>query len=185
MKKQNGRSVYRLDRTSDRFRICPNPECKKEHMVKHRGKDYCSDKCADDHYNFKRRLDNHAEELLTKGGTVSSIADFQSVNLKKKSEDSVFVSQIPDDVWKEKMITNMQILNSLELDAVHGSLYGVQELLDAGFDFNVFSTQGILHNYPKKDKGQYLVYENYRAYRTLTDEILILNTNNLKPRNND
>lgn len=43
-----------LDPLSDRYPVCPN--CRKLHMVRNKGRDFCRDKCANQHYNARRRL---------------------------------------------------------------------------------------------------------------------------------
>ena len=48
-------SLLTLDPKSEFYRICPG--CGKAHMVKNRGRDYCSEKCYQDHYNdFNRKI---------------------------------------------------------------------------------------------------------------------------------
>jgi hypothetical protein len=128
------KSVYKLDPTSDRYRVCPNPECEKKHMVTHRGKDYCSNECADTDYNRKRRLTNHVVSMLSNGGTIGSI---------QKEQQAVTVNkELSDEEWKVKMKANMDILNQLEIDPEEGTIFGIQDILDKGVAFGCSSTSG-------------------------------------------
>ncbi len=110
----------------------PESECNKEHMVSHRGKDYCSDKCADDHYNQKRRLANHAEVILTKGGYISKIAAEQLPPTEQlPSKINILqVESLDEEKWQKAMRINMELLNELELDPVNGSCFWINEFVE-------------------------------------------------------
>jgi hypothetical protein len=174
------KTIYKLNPNSDRYRICPNPECNRAHMVMHRSRDYCSDKCADDHYNMKRRHTNHAVAMMTKGGTISSIVQEQVL-----AGRDIYEGLLTDEEWSSGMKINLEILTGLIIDERNGTCFWIQELVNQGFHFHCFSTSGKLHNMPKNKPGQFVVYQNYRIYRTQADEILIINSNNLIPRKND
>ena len=159
------KSVFKLDPASDRYRICPG--CQKPHMVSHRGKDYCSDQCADTHYNTKRKHEKQAELMLA---------------VKKEvAEPVVILSQggpvelLPetDPVWAENMKTNLAILDGFTLDDKNGSVFWIDDLVQRGFKFGAYSTQGKLHNIPAGIRCAFLVYRNYRAYRIDVDKVLI------------
>jgi hypothetical protein len=178
------KSVYRLDPNSDRYRICPNPECKKPHMVSHRGKDYCCDKCADDDYNRKRRLDNHAVSMMTMGGSVNQIANKQVEERKESLPTNLAPTKsLNEEQWQEAMKINLGILHDLELDPIDGTCFWINDFVEKGFNFDAHSTVGLLHNYPRNKNGSYLIFQNYQMFCLENDSILIMNTNNLNPRN--
>ena len=58
----SAKSVFKLDPTAERYRVCP--ECEKPFMTPHLGRDYCSKKCANDHNNRNKRHDKHAADVI-------------------------------------------------------------------------------------------------------------------------
>lgn len=170
MKRENTQqptpSIYKLDRSSNRFRICPN--CQKEHMVKHLGKDFCCDKCADDYYNQNRRLKKQAEEMLAQAGQDTTAVYTNGGQLENFQETD------PD--WNDKMRTNLSVLNALALDDKHGSVFSIDDLFSLGFCFTCYSTQGRNHNLSEGIQSSFLIFANYRIYRTDYNKVLIKKT---------
>jgi hypothetical protein len=160
---QSNHSIYKLDPSSNRFRICPN--CKKEHMVNHLGKDFCCDKCADDHYNQNRRLRKQAEAMLAE----------KSQNIVTINDRGGPIESFPssDPEWEASMKTNVFILNSLDLDDKYGSVFSIDDLFSLGFQFSCYSTQGKNHNVPEGIESSFLLYSDYRIYRTDYNRVLI------------
>ena len=57
------KSIYKLDPTSDRYRVCP--ECKKAFMTNHRSRDFDSKKCANEYNNRIKKLQKHALDVMS------------------------------------------------------------------------------------------------------------------------
>ncbi|MGZ4056397.1 MAG: hypothetical protein ACXVPU_12290 [Bacteroidia bacterium] len=157
------KSVFKLDRTSNRFRICPN--CGKEHMVKHLGRDFCDDKCADDHYNQERRLKKQAETMLSE----------KLIDVPVTSSLGGPVENLPevDQAWGQAMKTNLAILDNLSLDPKHGSSMSIDSLLLGGFNFTQYTMQGKNHNIPDGIQSSFLIFGDYRIYRIDYSKVLI------------
>ena len=78
------KSVYKLDPTSDRYRICP--ECKIAFMTKHRGSDFHTPKCADDYNNRIKKLNKHANDLIEASKLTYAPQQPQEVKAEIKQE---------------------------------------------------------------------------------------------------
>ena len=140
---------YFLDQTSDRYRICPS--CKCAHMVANRGRDFCSDKCADTYYNTHRRFRKQAIEILTP--ELQSITDNESV-----------------------LQTNYSLLNDLPVDPVNGTRYPIIYLLNIGFNFSYFTERNELYNTPVEQQCFSISIYSYRIYLLNITEVLISKT---------
>ena len=123
-------------------------------MVKHRGRDYCSDKCADDHYNNKRRLKLSYE----KGGTTNT----DEKNELSKPQPS-----------EELINNNIAILNRLKIDGKKGSPFDIQYLDALGFNFKEFTGRGKLFNTKPMDHCYFLQIGQFRLHRIAFSHVLI------------
>ena len=60
--KFEGKSVFKLDPLSERYRVCP--ECVTPFMTRHLGRDFCCKKHANDYNNRNKRLAKHAIDVI-------------------------------------------------------------------------------------------------------------------------
>ncbi|MGZ4055310.1 MAG: hypothetical protein ACXVDZ_14295 [Bacteroidia bacterium] len=165
--KQAPKSVFKLNPKSDRYRICP--ECGEGHMVKHRGRDFCSDKCCDDYNNKAKRLLKQSEpqqpiteEIPTNVLPVAEVP---------KPEVILAPVEILNGVQK-----NIQILNTLVIDPKEGSACYLNYLMNLGIDFNEFVSEK-LHNIPSGYQANCLACGKYRIYLIDSNTVLITKTN--------
>ena len=143
-----------LDENSPYYRICPL--CRKPHMVHNKGRDYCSDKCYHDFYNQTRKL----KKISTQYGQQFSETQKQLNNYQEHPK-----KELAPDAFEK----NQNILSALRLDE-NGTLYKIQELENAGFEFYAYS-----YRYPlNTDLNIYgLEYGSYVAFLTEPDSLLI------------
>lgn len=112
-----------LDKNSLYYRICPH--CRKPHMVHNKSRDYCSDKCYNDFYSQIRK---HMK-----------IADYYSKPHSEMQQQLNHKEEYPkEDLVFNAYENNLKILASLSIDE-EGTRYNVQELNNAGFEFNAYS----------------------------------------------
>jgi hypothetical protein len=155
------------DKEADRYRICPNPKCSKQHYVEHRGKDYCSKKCADAHYNQKRRLDKHAEALIEDDSKKTELLTYSSPTLDSS------ITNISPFGWQKILDGNVSILDLMPIDEEKGAEYPTKYLEDKGYRFDIYSKREPLYNIPKKMEAYYAIIGKYRMYRTQPDKVFI------------
>lgn len=149
------------DPNADRFRICPN--CNIPHFVKNKGRDYCSDTCAYQHYNAKRRLIKQATQSIMVDADKNSMAELPETT-----------TSLPNEANHPLQIKhNINILNQLLIDEVHGSSYYIEFLKNQGFDFSVFTSVMKLNNTMTGDHGYQVVYESYRMCRIEQNVVII------------
>jgi hypothetical protein len=161
------KAAFKLDRTSNRFRICPN--CGTEHMVKHLGRDFCCDKCADDYYNQNRRLKKQAEAMLNE----MKINTTEEITSPEPNNNLIEAIKENDLNWEAAMKVNLSVLNNLLLDDKHGSVFSIDDLISLGLNFTHHSTQGINHNTPENIQSKFLIFRNYRVYRVDYNKVLV------------
>ena len=169
--KSTSESVLKLDPLSNRYRICPN--CKKQHMVKHLGKDFCSDFCADTHYNENRRLNKQAEAILTENKKHTS----NETTTTQIVDAAILKSNLDPEKWGQEMENNIKILDGLSIDNEKGSLYHMQDLMQRGMNFFVYSDRGKLHNTSEKHDCHFLIFCKYRIYSIDYGKVLIVKEN--------
>ncbi len=174
MKNKVNQPIYKLDPTSDRYRICPY--CQKPHMVSHLGKDYCCDSHADKHYNEKRRLKNHAEKMLVDKQKVED----KEIDKPENIESVPMVEISPEQVRKNGIEKNVAIFDAIEVDPDIGSIYERLYLEGNGVDFHYYS-------YIQKNEGvrfgiesNYLIIKNYKIERVSKNEVRITKKINFK-----
>jgi hypothetical protein len=114
-------SLLSLDPKSTFYRICPG--CGKAHMVKNRGRDYCSDKCYQDYYNqFKRKI----RSLKLDEDVENKIPENQKYQPPIRNENPKLLNQ------------NIQILEKI-LSGESEKDVDLFELEAKGFNFFAFS----------------------------------------------
>lgn len=160
------RSVYKLDRKSDRFRICP--QCGLEHMVIHRGRDFCSDKCCDDYNNGIKRLQRHAQI------TEPEIEEISALEEQIECESSGQELTLTPTELSTDIEGNLAILGELTLDTKKGSHFYLQDLLEKGFNFPAYSDRVKLHNIDPEHQSHYLMFGKYRIYSIDNGKVLIV-----------
>jgi len=157
-----------LDPLSDRYRVCPHPQCGKAHMVNNRGKDYCSNKCANDHYNMLRRLKKQALES-------------EAARLLVQEKPQLFTETQPETTYAPEVQTapaelekNYRILSQLHLDNNAGSLYTLSQINDLGLDLRFYSGIKRHHNLPKNLSCNWLYIGPFRIYRLESEKFLLI-----------
>jgi endogenous inhibitor of DNA gyrase (YacG/DUF329 family) len=156
-------NLGQLDPTSTYYRICP--ECSKQHMVTHRGRDFCSDRCADNWYNRRRKLEKQvAVTKVEKGGFINELHPVQNAHSGHNDESA-------QDSEMQRQ-ANLDYLNSLVLDPFTGSEFDLDELINNNFDFSLFNYRFLLHN--TNSKSCYcLTYGRFRIFLIARNKILI------------
>lgn len=160
--------IYKLDPTSDRYRICPY--CKKPHMVQHLGKDYCCDDHADKHFNEKRRLKNHAETMLEKNQKMED----------KEIENAVKTISIPpqeisqDELRSQGIEKNVAIFDNIEIDPIKGSVYEIPYLVRNGVNLKHYSFKLEHNDVAKGNSCSYLIIKNYKIELVTKYKVLII-----------
>ena len=137
-------SKEKINQQSTYFRICPF--CGKAHMVKNRGRDYCTDKCADDHYNLLRRLKSQHE------GMIGAI----------KVENSVSNIYAPPkrNVDPEALKKNIEILSHLTKGQDSANI-SIESIISLGWEGTAYS-----YHYPFNQSLNIFCVE-YGPYETL------------------
>jgi hypothetical protein len=141
--------LYRMDRESDRYRVCPNDGV--EFMANDRREKHCCPECADEFHNEKKRL--------------AKLENEQSLIETEKVLNEI-IQQIDKD---EK---NLQILDQLELQ-VNGSRFNMDYLYSIGFDFFSFNSRGELYNIDPILNCHFIQIGSYRLFRVDFSEVLI------------
>jgi hypothetical protein len=159
-----------LDPLSDRYRICPNPSCKKPHMVKNRGRDYCSDKCADDHYNLIRKYREQFETDREK-----KVEAERSI-IAAEQQKAVYMK--PDPEWQKIHENNIEIFSSLTIDPVKGTKYLLNYLLSLGVNLFTHTAKAKLHNIDEKYGVHYLIFGDFKLYLIDYNVVLIYYNHN-------
>ena len=157
-------SVSILNPLSDRYRVCPY--CSTAHLVRHLGRDYCSSKCADSHYNEKRRLKKQAESMLNKeifvgyeGGEVPSMKKLKFKQSKKGAIQNTVL-----------------LLNKLDLGDEGNYLYKIIDIESVGVNFNHYSMRVENDTVPGNNTSFYLLIGNYKVERITKEEVRITRT---------
>ena len=146
-------SFMDLDPESSFYRICPR--CGKAHMVNNRGRDYCSEKCYQDHYNnFRKKL--------------RDFKLFDTESMENKSQSTYTPPKPNKDM--EAQNRNIQIFKEL-LDNGSKAYLSIYELDRIGFDFFAFS-----YHYPLDEKQLSFCIEYGPLKTILTNPSTILVT---------
>ncbi len=164
-----------LNPLSDRYRVCPN--CKRPHMVRNKGRDYCSDKCADRHYNYLReykKLGERTHQNKVSNLEVNSETDtMQDIVHKEEINSEHLLNQ------QKVLEKNLEVLNTLQIDPVKGSKFTLSQLINLGFDFSSYTAKAKLHNINDKYGSHYLVFGDFKIY-LLDHNVALIYYNNPK-----
>ena len=154
------KSPYKMNKNSDRYRVCPNDG--EEFMANHRSRIFCSDQCADEFHNLKKK---NTEELM------QEVENALEAPLPELDQKPVIQEEVQLTI-DEKIRKNLRILDSLELDFEDGSHFNIDLLIENGFDFYAFDGKGQLYN-TGAQKCYFLQIKNYRIYRIEYSKVLI------------
>lgn len=169
-----------LDPLSDRYRVCPN--CGTPHMVRNKGRDFCSDRCADQHYNARRRLMKQAEPK-------ANIESAPPPTQAPESIERVAVAIAPTVEPTQPQVTdyeqNLKILEAITVHPEAGTVYHIDDLTKAGFNYDACSGRGTLHNIDPKLNCHFVQYGKYRIYRVDFSHVLIHKYKHLKTKTDD
>jgi ribosomal protein S27AE len=156
------KSPYKMDKNSDRYRVCPNDGV--EFMASHRTRIYCSDQCADEHHNLKKKAEVEYDMMTEIKNALSASAP------EKILQSSQPINELPID----KVEANIKIIESLHLDPINGSDFNMDWLASLGYDFSVFSGRGILYNIDPILNCHFMQIGSYRLFRGEYSRILIV-----------
>jgi hypothetical protein len=145
--------LYKMDRESDRYRICLNDGV--EFMANDRREKHCCPECADEYNNEKKRL---------------AKLELQQTILDTENALSENIEQINNE---EK---NLKILDKLQLKEL-GSTYNMDYLHSIGFDFFSFNGKGPLFNIEPQLNCHFIQIGSYRLYRVEFSQVLIKKIN--------
>jgi hypothetical protein len=162
-----------LDPLSNRYRVCPN--CQTPHMVRNKGRDFCSDRCADQHYNARRRLLKQALQTV----------QIKPTEVATTESDTTSAAATDYRACAENHDKNLQILNSLSIDTKNGTVIHSDDLLSRGFDFELSSGRGVLYNIDPSLNCHFMQYGVYRIYRVDFSQLLIYKFQTTKNENHD
>jgi hypothetical protein len=154
-----------LDPLSDRYRICPNPPCGRPHMVKNKSRDYCSDKCADDHYNFIRKYRQQHE--AEKGKKVE--LEKSTIEAEKQKE----IDWKLDPEWLKIHNNNIDILSSLAIDSANGTQFPLDYLINLGANLTAYTAIGTYYTIDETYNSRSLVIGDYKLYLIDYNVILV------------
>ena len=141
--------LYRMDRESDRYRVCPNDGV--EFMANDRTEKHCCPECADEFHNEKKRLAKLEEQ--------QSLIETEEV-----------LNEIIEQINNEEK--NLQILDQFHLKA-NGSKFNMDYLSSIGFDFFSYNTRGELYNIDPILNCHFIQIGSYRLFRVDFSEVLI------------
>jgi len=173
MKKKNYKSGLELleevqDPLKNRLRVCPNPECRKQHWVHNRGRDFCSKKCYDNWYNRNRKYINEYEKDA-ENGNVIMLQDSEKQGI-------VCTTTIPDG--QKKYDVSLLMLDGLTIDPVIGTLFKLDDLIKAGLDPSACLARVKLYNIEEKYNAHFLQFGSYELYYMDYNSILIYKNKN-------
>lgn len=153
---QRVKSAYKMDRTSIRYRKCPNDGY--EFMTDNLGRIYCSDHCADEFNNQKKR--DAENKLLEEAKAIIA-------------SPAVPQAQSQPEVPLDKARQNVKIIDTLTIDPVKGSVFNIDWLYSKGIDFSAYNGRGVLYNIDSSHNCHFIQIGNYRLFRVEFSEVLI------------
>ena len=166
------KSIYKLNTTSDRYRVCP--ECKKAFMTSHRGRDFDSKKCANDYNNRKKKLQKHAQDVIN---NYDGLEETKNQEMLKVELDTALIQKINDNNSTKinQQIIDQTIQNEIELllSSILGDKQEIEtsweEVSNLGLDFNSYDSIEPLPNCDLKKVN----YGSYSIVWTQPDKILL------------
>ena len=150
-------SPYKMDRESDRFRVCDN--CGREFMAYDRSLVYCNEKCRWEYHNTKKN------RLVV----VETISE-EKIEVSKEDSNIETIQDTDESILE----MNVSILDSLQISK-KGDYFNIDVLHNYGFQFSHFSGKGQLFNIDPNLNWHFLQVKNYRLYRVVFSTILIIN----------
>lgn len=177
-----------LDPLSDRYRICPHPQCKKPHMITNRGRDYCCDKHADDHYNLLRRLKAQTEKMMNSndGKTIElesvpavlPLVNESKFSAEKQKLNNISTTESGEGINMSVSANNVQIIKTSSRKILQRLLGEKDELV---IHINELAATGfIIESFdkliPLKDSMLYIaLYDDYALFWDKEDELVLTN----------
>ena len=159
-------SPYKMDRESDRFRVCNN--CGREFMAYDRSLVYCHEKCRWEFHNTNKARIREEKKL----GELEETNEESNKNTIESVETTVeeMINETDETILK----SNISILESLNV-AVNGSKYTVEALDSYGFQFTNYNGRGQLFNIDPIHNCHFTQVGNFRLHRVEYSKILITN----------
>jgi ribosomal protein S27AE len=172
-------SPYKMDKNSNRYRVCPNDGV--DFMAEHRNRKFCHNKvCTNEYHNLKKKTKSlipinnriHLDlKLPIKDENISIVMS------EVKAETTNEVKNEPVLEIKEegidKLQHNLNILDSLEIDSVNGTIFSVEQIFNLKYDFSVYDGRGPMYN-TGAENCFFLVIRNYRIYRLEFSRLLVV-----------
>ena len=152
------------DYWSSYYRVCPN--CGIGHMAANRGRSYCTDQCADAHYNRIKRKFNTPGSIIRASDGVTIGND----SVQPQPPGNKYRHQ---DLTQKQLITNISLLNLLKIDPKKGATYNINELNEAGFVFTAYSDKSKIRDTSDGVDCYAISYGNYEFFFTQKGQVLI------------
>ena len=165
--KKKKKSPYVLNPNSHRYRICPSPFCGKEHMVSNIGRQYCSDKCADEHYRHKIKDGVAPAMPRTRAGPFGD--DRWPPGMVRLP---VFTPIGPDE-YQAQVKKNVEFLDAHRIDPIDGTEFEKSYLLQEGFNIHYHSGNPKALNISEKYGCKYLLFEKYMLINISNNKVVI------------
>lgn len=160
------KNSLKIDPTSPYYRVCLFPRCSQPFMTT-RGRIYCCDKCADDHYNENRKLKKLKLER-------------RSMDFEEEAPITIPEGSVPPSVKKSEpeapsinqnqLEKNIEVFSSLSIDKKNGTIYSIKFLEDLEVDLRHYSYFFPLCNVKN---GFCVMFGNFLTYLVSPLEILI------------
>lgn len=152
------KSAYKMDRTSHRYRKCPNDGY--EFMTDNLSRKFCSDQCADEFHNDLKKKEAQEKKLLDEA---------KAIIANPIVPQPLVQPEAPMDKAKQ----NVKIIDALTLDPVKGSVFNIDWLYSKGIDFSAYNGRGVLYNIDSSHNCHFIQIGNYRLFRVEFSEVLI------------
>jgi hypothetical protein len=159
-------SPYKMDRESDRFRVCDN--CGREFMAYDRSLVYCNEKCRWEYHNTKKNRIREEKKLEELEETIEESNKNTIESVETTVEETI--NEKDETILK----SNISILESLNV-AVNGTKYTVEALVSYGFQFSNYNGRGQLFNIDPIHNCHFTQVGNFRLHRVEYSKILITN----------
>ncbi len=159
-------SPYKMDRESDRFRVCDN--CGREFMAYDRSLVYCNEKCRWEYHNTNKTRIREEKKLEELEETIEESNKNTIESVETTVEETI--NETDETILK----SNISILESLNV-AVNGTKYTVEALDSYGFQFTNYNGRGQLFNIDPIHNCHFTQVGNFRLHRVEYSKILITN----------
>jgi len=142
------------------------PFCKIQHKVKHRNQEFCSRKCAYTYHNLLAQNFKKAEAVIAEKGYIT----------ENKNDN---LSEIPQgknqtqNTLKDEMENNMKFLNGLKINYLIGSIFDLNDFINAKFNFSAFTSKTRIPNTTENEQCYYLTFNNYSIYFINENQFLV------------